>query len=402
LPFQLNHKIEGKKKKKKKPCPEGHSQQASKQATNPKGTHQQTYPFALTKDLSLVSVSALANVVVCLSAVACGVLGLGGGVVGGGGSGGGLVKKVTMVVAMRPSVCAASSSSASLSSCSCSSTLPHMSKSTILPAKIWTCAASGVRRDSCGIYFRRKRGEDVELKRIRIAKCENLLSSGVSFSRLEGSSVAMSRSLRVTFGGSSSFSSSSSFFCDSSSLLKGCTQVAGAVDPSERTRHFHSVRMQAGRNEGVNAAERVIAAIGYFLPFFDGIQYGRYFFLQYPAAERLLQPLFPLLQAYKSFPYSNFIAFFALYLAIVRNPRFSRYVRFNTMQAVVLDVLLIFPSLVERTFTPRGGIGFELLIIFYNTTFLFLLACFLFGVFSCLLGKTPRLPIVADAADVQV
>ncbi len=313
---------------------------------------------------------------------------------------GGFVKKVTMVVAMRPSVCTASSSSASLSSCSCSATLPHMSKSTILPVKTWTCAASGVRRDSCGIFFRRKRGEDVEVRRIRIAKCENLLSSGVSFSRLEGSSVAMSRSLRVTFGGSSF--SSSSFFCDSSSLLKGCTQVAGAADPNERTRHFHSVRMQAGRNEGVNAAERVIAAIGYFLPFFDGIQYGRYFFLQYPAAERLLQPLFPLLQAYKSFPYSNFIAFFALYLAIVRNPRFSRYVRFNTMQAVVLDVLLIFPSLVERTFTPRGGIGFELLIIFYNTVFLFLLACFLFGVFSCLLGKTPRLPIVADAADVQV
>ncbi|KAG0629991.1 hypothetical protein M758_1G145400 [Ceratodon purpureus] len=162
------------------------------------------------------------------------------------------------------------------------------------------------------------------------------------------------------------------------------------------------VRAQAGRGDSVNAAERVVAALGYFLPLFDGIQYGRYFFLQFPVAERLIAPLFPLLSAYKGFPFSNFIAFFGLYLAVVRNPNFSRYVRFNTMQAVVLDVLLIFPTLVERTFTPRGGIGFELLVIFYNSVFLFLVACFLFGVVSCILGKTPRLPLVAEAADQQV
>lgn len=159
---------------------------------------------------------------------------------------------------------------------------------------------------------------------------------------------------------------------------------------------------EAGKGGSVNAAERILAALGYILPFFDGIQYGRYFFMQFPIAEGLLRPLFPLLSAYKGFPYSNFIAFFSLYLLVVRNSSFSRYVRFNAMQAVVLDVLLILPTLVERTFGPRGGIGLQLLIIFYNTVFLFLVSCFLFGVFSCLLGKTPRLPIVADAADQQI
>ena len=163
-----------------------------------------------------------------------------------------------------------------------------------------------------------------------------------------------------------------------------------------------NVVAQVGKGDGANATERVVAALGYFLPFFDGIQYGRYFFLQFPAAERLVAPLFPLLSAYKGFPFSNFVAFFGLYLLVVRNPSFSRYVRFNSMQAVVLDVLLIFPQLVDRTFTPRGGIGFELLVVFYNTVFLFLVACFLFGVVSCVLGKTPRLPLVADAADQQV
>ncbi|KAB2049009.1 hypothetical protein ES319_A13G148000v1 [Gossypium barbadense] len=36
-----------------------------------------------------------------------------------------------------------------------------------------------------------------------------------------------------------------------------------------------------------------------------------------------------------------------------RNPNFGRYVRFNTMQAIVLDVLLIFPDLLERSFNPK-------------------------------------------------
>ncbi|KAL2622725.1 hypothetical protein R1flu_002930 [Riccia fluitans] len=177
---------------------------------------------------------------------------------------------------------------------------------------------------------------------------------------------------------------------------------AGGAGIVPRRRLLSSVVTNAGKGSSVPAAERILASLGYVLPFFDGIQYGRYFFMQFPIAENLLRPLFPLLSAYKGFPYSNFIAFFSLYLLVVRNSSFSRYVRFNAMQAVVLDVLLILPTLVERTFGPTGGIGLQLLIIFYNTVFLFLVSCFLFGTISCLLGKTPRLPIVADAADAQV
>lgn len=91
-----------------------------------------------------------------------------------------------------------------------------------------------------------------------------------------------------------------------------------------------------------------------------------------------------------------------LYLLVVNNPRYSRYVRFNCYQAILLDILLILPGLVERSFSPSGGAGLEALILFYNTVFLFIFSCFAFGSISCLLGKEPRLPVVADAADAQV
>ena len=93
--------------------------------------------------------------------------------------------------------------------------------------------------------------------------------------------------------------------------------------------------------------------------------------------------------------------FLTLYFVVVRNPNFSKYVRFKTMQAVVLDVLLIFPDLLERGFNPKDGLGFDLIISLDSTVFLFLLVCLIYGS-SCLLGQIPRLPIVAEAADRQV
>lgn len=72
------------------------------------------------------------------------------------------------------------------------------------------------------------------------------------------------------------------------------------------------------------------------------------------------------------------------------------------MQAIVLDVLLIFPDLLERTFNPKDGVGLDLMMCFDSTVFLYLLVCLIYGSSSCLLGQVPRLPLVADAADRQV
>ncbi|KAF9621012.1 hypothetical protein IFM89_015834 [Coptis chinensis] len=152
----------------------------------------------------------------------------------------------------------------------------------------------------------------------------------------------------------------------------------------------------------VPATERLISACAYFLPFFNGLQYGRYLFMKYPSLGLLIEPIFPLLKAYRSVPYASFVAFFALYLGVVRNPSFSKYVRFNSMQAVVLDVLLALPLLFQRIFSPGKGLGLQLLVMGYNGIFVFIVFCFLYSLGFCVLGRTPYLPFVADAADRQL
>ncbi|MBA0569268.1 hypothetical protein Golob_006709 [Gossypium lobatum] len=149
------------------------------------------------------------------------------------------------------------------------------------------------------------------------------------------------------------------------------------------------------------ATDRLISVAAYSLPFFNSLQYGRYLFIQYPQLGILFDPILPFLSLYKSIPYASFVAFFALYLGVVRNPSFSHYVRFNSMQAVTLDVLLVVPLLLTRIFNPgRVGLGFKVMVWGHTGVFVFSCLCFVYGVVSSILGRTPYLPFVADAAVV--
>ncbi|VFQ58679.1 unnamed protein product [Cuscuta campestris] len=161
-------------------------------------------------------------------------------------------------------------------------------------------------------------------------------------------------------------------------------------------------RAQSKGSDAADGPDRLISAITYFYPFFDGVQYGRHVVAQFPAVQALIQPLVPAIRVFKSTPINGILVFFTLYFVVVRNRNFSRYVRFNTMQAIALDVLLIVPDLLDRSFDPGDGFGSGLMMSFDSTVFFFLLVCLIYGSSSCLMGQLPRLPLVADAADRQV
>ncbi|KAJ0986859.1 hypothetical protein J5N97_005215 [Dioscorea zingiberensis] len=177
-------------------------------------------------------------------------------------------------------------------------------------------------------------------------------------------------------------------------------RTSASAAGSKKRRRVTSISCGA---EKISAGDRVISAACYLYPFLDGVQYGKYVLTQFPPFQLVLQPLLPAIRLFRASPFTGFLLFLTLYFAVVRNPSaFSRYVRFNTMQVIVLDVLLIFPDLLERTFNPRGGVGLDLLMSLDSTVFFFLLVSLIYGSTSCLLGQLPRLPIVADAADRQI
>ncbi|CAN0859764.1 Protein TIC 20-II, chloroplastic [Linum grandiflorum] len=201
------------------------------------------------------------------------------------------------------------------------------------------------------------------------------------------------------------YSSTSSF----APLLPSST---GGLIPNLRLTQRRPITTVVARISGNNnnytgttpATDRLISALAYTLPFFNSLQYGRFLFAQFPSISALvLEPILPLLSVYRSLPYASFVAFFGIYLGIVRNNYFSDYARFNAMQALTLDVLLVLPLLLGRIFSPgRSGLGLKLMVWGHNGVFFFTCLCFAYGLVSSVLGKTPYLPFVADAARRQM
>ena len=159
---------------------------------------------------------------------------------------------------------------------------------------------------------------------------------------------------------------------------------------------------RAGSDEPDSLLERGIAIVPYLLPLMDGVRYGRFFFREFPQVAALLAPLNPLLMWYYSVRWASIAVFFGLYYGICNNMNLSRYVRFNCMQCILLDILLIIPSLLENLLPmPSGGQALQVYIGAYNFIWLFVFVSVIYGVAMCLLGQTARIPGVADAADQQ-
>lgn len=161
-----------------------------------------------------------------------------------------------------------------------------------------------------------------------------------------------------------------------------------------------------GRGGGgvVPIPDRIVALLPYLVPLLDGLRYSRFFFSQFPQAIVLLTPLQPIASMYFRIPFAGLISFFAIYMGMAENRTLSRFVRFNAMQAIILDICLVLPGMVEYVFSPGrlSGLGFELYRLCYNSVWLFVLFAFALAAIGCLSGQTYRLPFIGEAADMRV
>ena len=173
--------------------------------------------------------------------------------------------------------------------------------------------------------------------------------------------------------------------------------------PASFPRESCSSRKVMCRVTSIRVSERLASTVPYLLPLFDGLRYGRFFFQQFPISLLIVEPLAPLIKVYFSLPFASLIAFFSLYYGVVQNTKFSRYVRYNTMQSILLDIGLILPSILEQVFKmPKGGPMLQLYVTVYNTVWIFLFVSVIYSVGCCLTGQKAKIPFVGEGADAQV
>ena len=77
--------------------------------------------------------------------------------------------------------------------------------------------------------------------------------------------------------------------------------------------------------------------------------------------------------------------------------------RFNAMQALLLDIMLILPRLMESVISPpTSGWGVDVYTYSQSFIWIFITAWVVYGIFSSLIGQYGRIPFIAEAADQQI
>lgn len=155
---------------------------------------------------------------------------------------------------------------------------------------------------------------------------------------------------------------------------------------------------------GVNPVDRIIGGAVYLLPFIDAWNCGRFLFAEVPKLKSVFQPLFGLISSYHSSGYLPVVVFFALYIGVIQNrSMFSGFVRFNAMQALLLDVLLVLPRLLESVVSPPA-FGWGHTLYEYSQTLIWVFMAFwsIYAAITCFTGTSQRIPFVAQSADAQV
>jgi hypothetical protein len=149
--------------------------------------------------------------------------------------------------------------------------------------------------------------------------------------------------------------------------------------------------------------DRIFAALVYLLPLYSAFAFGIFIFQQIPflgaALAIVLAPLAFLYSSLGSF--GSLIIFFVLFFAVVRNPRISHFIRFNTMQAILIDILVYLLGLVLG-FVARG-LGANLVVeTLFNVVFLGAFAACVYSIIQSVIGKYADIPTISEAAYSQV
>jgi hypothetical protein len=147
--------------------------------------------------------------------------------------------------------------------------------------------------------------------------------------------------------------------------------------------------------------QRLLAALAYLLPWSDALPFGQSLFGLFPVLQWLSLPAIPVLLLQQAVPFGGFVLFLVLFLAVVRNTKVPYLIRFNVLQAILVDILLILISLAFSVLLAPLGLGFALRTL-SNTVFLGALLLVGFGVVQSLRGQEAEVPSLSQAVRMQL
>ena len=164
------------------------------------------------------------------------------------------------------------------------------------------------------------------------------------------------------------------------------------------------------RRSSANYLDRLYAILPYLLPIAAVVVFGAFLFFQFPPLFFVFFPVFKLNQILSisiiDFISIRFVAWFCIFIFVVRSYKVNHFTRFNAMQALLLDITVALvgaiTQLLEVVLGQLAFFSFMLQII-SSVTFLGITTAFVYSVFECIRGKyADKIPVVSDVAYSQV
>ncbi|WP_320666710.1 Tic20 family protein [Prochlorococcus sp. MIT 1307] len=147
--------------------------------------------------------------------------------------------------------------------------------------------------------------------------------------------------------------------------------------------------------------QKLIGFLVYMLPWSDALPFGRSLFTDFPFLQWLALPALPLIILQQAIPFGNLILFFVLFLAVARNPKIPYFLRFNTLQALLIDIALILISYAFQVLIRPLGSGL-IVNTLSSTVLIAVLSIVIFAFGECIQGKEPDLPGISEAVRMQI
>jgi hypothetical protein len=161
--------------------------------------------------------------------------------------------------------------------------------------------------------------------------------------------------------------------------------------------------------------DRVWACLPYVLPIAGSLIYAAALINLAPITSILLAPLMMIGMMYMNSisilgQFGPLLIFFGLYLFVVRNPQISHFIRYNTMQALMIGIVI---SLLETLFSfmqlsittilmsrVEDPLGYIVQFLFAGF-FMLVAACYCYSIFCAVQGKYAEIKGISDAAYAQ-
>ena len=162
--------------------------------------------------------------------------------------------------------------------------------------------------------------------------------------------------------------------------------------------------------QDVTPLDRFYSCLPYLLPMSSGVIYGAVLFQQFPS---LIFPFLPFVWIYSnilSFQLvpilgltGEFFLFMGLYFLVVRDARISRFIRFNTMQALLMQFALFIGQILFQLIEKLSNDSLPSVIstIFSNTLFIGIMLLAGYAVYQSIKGEYSDIPTLSQAASSQ-